>query len=54
MCVSNNVFIYFQEKEGELEHQKQLNELELRKAKELAQIEVWIKQGVVGVNLILI
>ncbi|KAJ7385524.1 hypothetical protein OS493_015096 [Desmophyllum pertusum] len=28
-----------EEKEGELEHQKQLNELELRKAKELAQIE---------------
>ena len=29
-----------QEKEAELEHQKNLNELELQKAKELAEIEV--------------
>jgi len=31
---------FSQEKEGELEHQKKLNELELQKAKELAEIEV--------------
>lgn len=30
----------FQEKDGELEHQKRLIELELQKAKELAEIEV--------------
>ena len=30
----------FKEKDGELEHQKRLNELDLQKAKELAEIEV--------------
>ena len=29
-----------QERQGELEHQQQLNQLELQKAKELAEIEV--------------
>ena len=38
--LSCKVLVCFQEREGELEHQKQLNELEQQKAKELAEIEV--------------
>lgn len=46
----HDVFSYFQEKEGELEHQKKLNELELQKAKELAEIEVWNQYSVSNSN----
>ena len=46
-------FSYFQEKEGELEHQKKLNELELQKAKELAEIEVWNQYSVSNSNIVL-
>lgn len=50
--LSDDVFCYFQEKEGELEHQKKLNELELQKAKELAEIEVWNKYSVIVVVIV--